>query len=137
MSSADGLDRLAILKKYAPDVAGRIELIDNYESSVLDEIGTGVLFVMAFWSGSSVLSFQELGRVLHEEDPENRIRLFVLDIDDIDQSIVQQSPFNDVAMGGNGESFWISKGEIVADSGVGQHFDCIRPGARRLLGMDA
>ncbi|HUG19707.1 MAG TPA: hypothetical protein VMM56_12055, partial [Planctomycetaceae bacterium] len=128
----DHLDRLSILKNRAPEIADRIELISSEELTILDELDCAVFFVMAYWSGPSVQMFSELGSVLSSVDPDNSIRLIVVDIDEIGH-LVRNPPFCDVAMGGNGETFWIEHGQVISNSGGGLNFECIRLNTEQLL----
>jgi hypothetical protein len=127
-------DRLAVLAKYAPDVAERIELISPNQLSMLDEVECGVLFVMAFWSVPSIRMFSTLAKVLYAVDRQGRARLLVIDTDDIGH-LNQSPPFNEVVMGGNGETFWIHQGRIVSNSGGGLNLECLAPNTQQLLIM--
>lgn len=128
----DQLDRLSILQNRTPEIADRVELISFEELSILDELDCAVFFVMAYWSGPSVQMFSKFGSVLSSVDPNNSIRLIVVDIDEIGH-LVRTPPFCDVAMGGYGETFWIERGQVISNSGGGLNIECIRPNTEQLL----
>ncbi|HCS53138.1 hypothetical protein [uncultured Rubinisphaera sp.] len=126
------LNRLQVLQKYSPRIAHRIELISAEELEKIETLDCGILFVMAFWAGTSVRMFEALGRVLREVDEMEKIKLLVVDTDELTDSY-KTPPFNSVTMGGNGETFWIRNGEVVYDSKGGLNLECIEPNTLDLV----
>jgi len=118
------MERLRVLKEYAPQISDRIELVMPEKLSDIECLERGILFVMAFWSATSVSMFQKLGEVLNSKEAYASIRLWVVDIDDI-QDLFELPPFDRVVMGGNGEVFWFYEGQCVVDSGGGFNPDCL------------
>lgn len=92
----------------------RIRFVPVADASTIGSIECGVLFLMAFWSGSSVLSFRRLTELVARRRAE--IEVVVADVD--------HSPrLYDVLWGGvhgDGEVIWVRRGEIVALS-LGPH----------------
>ena len=49
----DGADRSRILKLDEPPLAGRVRYLAETDRTVISAIRCGILFVIAFWSGTS------------------------------------------------------------------------------------
>ena len=66
----------------SPGIGKRTRFYSEADRSIVGAIRCGVLFVMAFWSGTSRLAFAELKRSLEANDPEGRLELIVVDTDE-------------------------------------------------------
>jgi hypothetical protein len=115
----------------SPSLAKRTRFYSETDQSIVGTIRCGVLFVMAFWSGTSRLAFAELKRALEENDPNGRLELVVVDTDGC-PSLYDLPDFVG-KLHGNGEAAWVFQGKIVSTSGLGYHPECMEPNSRLLL----
>jgi hypothetical protein len=125
------LDPLRALGEIPPSHAARLRFLAEADRSTLDSIRFGVLFVMAFWSGSSRKAFAELKRALTECDPTGRLELVVVDTDGCPE--LYELPEFVGKMHGAGETAWVKDGKIVRTSGLGFHPECFRPFTQQLM----
>jgi hypothetical protein len=114
-----------------PSLAKRTRFYSEADQSIVGTIRCGVLFVMAFWSGTSRLAFAELKRSLEANDREGRLELIVVDTDGC-PSLCELPEFVG-KLHGHGEAAWVLGGEIVCTSGLGYHPECMEPNTRLLL----
>lgn len=125
-------DRTKSIRCRAGSLADRVEFIPDAPLSVIADISQGIFFVMAFWSGGSIQSFQRLVDVVGRLDPGGQLRIVVADTDCIPH-FYETPPFQG-NLHGWGETYWIKKGRIVAESGRGLNLECIEPNTVALLG---
>jgi hypothetical protein len=111
----------------------RARFIPDADASVLNGIGCGVLFFMAFWSIYSRQAFAELKRILEQVDPEARLELVVVDVDSLRglENVPGLTSMQPSA--GAGETAWVKDGRVVATSGHGLRVECFGPNIRSLL----
>jgi hypothetical protein len=115
----------------SPALVKRTRFCPAADQSIVSTIRCGVLFVMAFWSGTSRQAFAELKRSLEECDPEGRIELVVVDTDGC-PSLYDLPEFVG-KLRGHSEAAWVREGKIVCTSGLGFHPECMEPNTRLLL----
>jgi hypothetical protein len=111
--------------------AGRTRFLPEADRSVIASIRLGVLFVMAFWSGTSRQGFVQLKNVLAAVDPTGRLELVVVDTDGCPD--LYEAPEFAGNMHGHGEVAWVRNGRVVLTSGSGFHPECFEPNTRHLL----
>lgn len=128
---AEAFDRVKALGELPGSHAGRTRLLPESDRSVIGSIRLGVLFVMAYWSGTSRLGFAHLKRVLAEADPGGRLELVVVDTDGCPD--LYKAPEFVGNMHGHGEVAWVRDGRVVCTSGLGYHPECFEPYTRQLL----
>jgi uncharacterized protein (TIGR02996 family) len=104
----DGRTRLARFDRAAAQRQFRVRFYAETDDSVIRNIGCGILFVDAAWSGSSRAAFSRLCDTLRETDPNALLELVVADIDGLRPS----TEFRRVNRGA-GETFWIRDGQVV------------------------
>ena len=75
-------------------------------------IDCGVIFVHAFWAGSSFQALADFSKSIVRVDTKRCLRFVVCDIDSI--SPADPRLYRGDASGGNGDAFWISNGLVVA-----------------------
>jgi hypothetical protein len=114
-----------------PSLADRTRFYSEAAKSIVGTIRCGVLFVMAFWSGTSRLAFAELKRSLEANDPEGRLELILVDADGC-PSLYELPEFIG-KLHGHGEAAWVLGGKFVCTSGLGYHPECMEPNTRLLL----
>jgi hypothetical protein len=114
-----------------PSLVKRTRFYSEADQSIVGTIRCGVLFVMAFWSGTSRQAFAELKRSIEANDPNGRLELVVVDTDGC-PSLYELPEFAD-KLHGHGEAAWVLDGTIVYTSGLGFHPECMEPNTRLLL----
>lgn len=108
---ADEFDRIAALGVIPSSHVGRLRFLPVADRSIVGTIQLGVIFVMAFWSGSSRLAFARVKRVLSEVDSEGRLEFVVVDTDGC-PDLYEMPPFVG-HLHGNGETAWVKSGQVV------------------------
>ncbi len=126
---SDSSDRETQIRELAGPIVDRVEYVTEATDSDIENIDSGVFFVMAFWSGPARQAFLRLCATIDELDPGKELRLVVADADDVAYPTL---PFVENC-GGWGECVWVYDGEIVADSGRGPNLECIGPNTKDLL----
>jgi hypothetical protein len=78
----------------------------------VSDIKRGILFVIAAWSGSSQLAFRALCKMIESHDPARNLLLILANIEaaSVAEFVASQG---DVPQG-NGETFWILNGSVIA-----------------------
>jgi hypothetical protein len=127
----ESFDPIRALGEIPSSHASRLRFLPETDRSVIATIRLGVLFVMAFWSGSSRKGFAELKRVFPKTDPAGLLELVVVDTDGCPDLYV--TPEFVGKMHGHGETAWIKDGKIVWTSGLGFHPECFEEFTQRLL----
>ena len=120
------------LQLQAGELADRVEYVPSPQSSLVDEISLGVLFIMAFWSGPSRQGFHKLISAIAKYDSDGQLRIVVADIDGM-QQFHETAHFDAVELGGWGETFWVKDGKVISQSGPGVNFECFEPNTISLL----
>ncbi|SFJ46149.1 hypothetical protein [Planctomicrobium piriforme] len=110
--------------------ADRVRFLSEADASVIDSIQNGILFLMAYWSGTSVLAFSKLAEVVSALLPEE-FEFVVADVDGSSALCVVPEFLGKVH--GYGETAWIHQGKIIATSGLGLNFECFQPNTSILL----
>lgn len=111
--------RAEILKLNEPPFARRTRYLAEADRSVIQTIRCGILFVMAFWSGTSHRSFAHLKQVLSQNDPAGRLQVTVVDTDGC-PDLYETPEFRD-KLHGNGEAAWIINGKVICTAALGSH----------------
>src|SRR5262249_5826168 len=75
------------------------------------QIGCGILFFLATWSGPTIVAFAALNRALAAMDLQD-LKLYVASIQFLTREFVAKY-FPQVTFGGWGETFWIQNGQIL------------------------
>jgi hypothetical protein len=112
-------------------LAKRTRFYSEADRAVVDTIRCGVLFVMAFWSGTARRAFKQLKCVLEEVDPEGKLELVVVDADGCPE--IYALPDFVGKMHGAGETAWVRDGQLIRTSGLGYHPECFEPNTQMLL----
>lgn len=128
---AEVFDPLKVLGELPTSHIGRTRFLAESDRSVIGSIRLGVLFVMAFWSGTSRLGFAHLKRVLASADPGGRLELVVVDTDGCPD--LYEAPEFVGKMHGHGEVAWVRNGRVICTSGLGYHPECFEPNTQQLL----
>ncbi len=96
-----------LLDQYSKLPRKDVRILDSADD--LDDINSGILFIMAPWSADALRGFQLILAVLAEHDPPQPA-LVVADIDRLSPSLLEKLP----VLHGKGETFWIHRGRIIA-----------------------
>lgn len=126
----DGMESLV---KYSRMPVERIEYHADANTTLIQDIDFGVLFIMAFWSGPSVKAFGEITEILNRLDPTASLRFVAIDTDGA-QPFYTHPQFVS-KMGGWGEIAWIKNGKIQCTSGLGYNPDCFEPNTLSFLAL--
>jgi len=124
-------DRARVLNLDEPPLAGRVRYLAETDRSVISTIHSGILFVMAFWSGSSFQSFARLKQTLIRLDADARLEVVVVNADGCPD--LYKAPELAGKMHGHGEAAWISGGHVVAVASCGSHPNAFGTYTRHLL----
>jgi hypothetical protein len=114
-------------------IPGRGRFLSFADRSVISTIRLGVLFVMAFWSGSSRQTFARLKEVVSRLDPDGRLEVVVVDTDGFPE--LQEVPEFTGKLHGHGETAWIREGLIVATTWIASSPKAFETSARELLAV--
>jgi hypothetical protein len=114
-----------------PPLAGRVRFMATADRSVIPDIRRGVLFLMAFWSGTSFHSLHHLKRVLSRIDADGRLEVVIVDVDGCPD--LYDAPEFFGKLHGNGEAAWVSRGKVVATAAYGSHPKAFETYTRYLL----
>jgi hypothetical protein len=105
-------DRTESIQRLTGDAFDRVVFDADLSNHQPHTIDCGVIFVHAFWAGSSVRALADFCKSIVRIDTDRRLRCVVCDIDDIParDPILYRGDIS----GGNGDVFWISNGQVVA-----------------------
>lgn len=122
---------LTLLAKNSRIPLSRIQYQADSDPSLIATIQLGVLFVMAFWSGQSVLAFIRLTDIISRTDALEQSQVVVIDTDGA-------PAFYDLPefwgkLHGYGEVAWIKDGVIQCTSGKGFSPSCFEANTKALL----
>lgn len=105
-------DRTASIQRLTGVAFRRVIFDHDLSNHPPHTIDCGVVFVHAFWAGSSVRSLADFCKSIVCIDADSRLRFIVCDIDDIPSC--DPVLYRGDTSGGNGDVFWISNGRVVA-----------------------
>jgi hypothetical protein len=103
-------DGFRVLEQYSKLPVERYRYVPDADDEVVRSIRTGILFLQAFWSGSSYISFRRLAEVLLRLDVPH-LELVVIDVDGWQN--LYENPQLRHRIHGYGEAAWIRDGKIV------------------------
>ena len=105
-------DRTASIRRLTGDAFDRVIFDPDLSEHQPHTIDCGIVFVHAFWAGSSVRALADFCKSIVCVDTDRRLLFVVCDIDNIPahHPILYQGDNS----GGNGDVFWISNGQVVA-----------------------
>ena len=125
-------DGLRSLAKYSKLPVERISYHADADEATVRSIGRGVLFLMAFWSGPSVMAFAKLTEVLTALKADD-LELVVVDVDG-SPDLYELAEFKG-KISGSGETAWVRLGKIVNTSGRGLNVECFKTNTLALLAL--
>jgi hypothetical protein len=128
--NAEGLRSLV---KYAKLPIERVAYLPDADERIVRSIERGILFLMAFWSGPSVMAFAKLTEVVARLDKVGALELVVVDVDGSPK--LAEMPEFVGKVRGAGETAWVREGKIVATSGRGLNTACFESNTIALLSM--
>lgn len=111
-------------------LADRIRYYPISTPAVIEQMGLGVVFVMAWWSGPARSFWLELKKYLTALDPEKRLEIVVLDIDGMRE--FEKSTLGPTIRGA-GELAWVRDGHSVIPGWALWGGDAIRVNTRLFL----
>ncbi len=127
-------DGTRILGSCAKIPVERIRYVPDADEATIRSIRRGILFLMAFWSGSSRTGFMKLTEVLARPENED-LELVVADVDG-SPALYEVAEFEG-KVHGHGETAWVLDGRIISTSGLGPNFNCFEPNTAALLAASA
>ena len=97
------------IDKYAQrgNMGMQIEHVRRVKS--IEDLGTGVVFILALWSGQCLVALRRLTEYL-ATDPTTPTRLLVLNADEVTEELIGELCHRPQ---GRGEAFWIKQGKVV------------------------
>ncbi len=105
-------DRTASVKRLVGDASGRVSFDADLSSTTVADISCGIIFIHAFWAGTSVAALKRICDTLIRVDPDGRLSMVVCDIDEIEPLIGDL--YNGDTTSGNGDIVWIHSGTVRA-----------------------
>ena len=99
------------VKKWSGDL--QFEYRANADAAVFEEIGHGVVFIMAFWSGPAVSSFTKFAHIASAPEYSG-LKVVVVDTDGIPELYEHEALSR--RLGGWGEAIFLKEGKILAVS---------------------
>ena len=105
-------DGNASVKRTCPSIADRIVFDADLSSHPLAQIRCGIVFIHAFWAGSSHTALRRIADTLTRIDPDRHLDFIVCDIDNIEH--LHDVLSSGDTTGGNGDLLWISAGIVHA-----------------------
>lgn len=131
-------DRKGSVMRACPQVADRLVFDADLSSHPLDEIKCGIVFIHAFWAGSSYQTLKAIGGILARLDPDGYLAFIVCDLDEIQQLLDWQSSiYNGDWTGGNGDLLWVANGVIQARHNSSRQCDFAKATQRLMLECQA
>ncbi|MEZ5944856.1 MAG: hypothetical protein R3C18_26020 [Planctomycetaceae bacterium] len=106
------MDRTASVMNLAGDAADRVTFDANLSATNIADISCGVIFVHAFWAGSSVTALKRFCEMLVRVDPNRRLTFTVCNIDEIEPERIDLYAGDHT--GGNGDIVWVRDGVVLA-----------------------
>lgn len=125
-------DGLRILAKRSKLPVERIRYVPDAGEEIIQSIGRGILFLMAFWSGPAITAFTKLTEVITNLEA-NNLEIVVVDVDGSPE--LYHVPEFVHKLRGCGETAWIRDGKIIFTSGLGLNTQCFVPNTIALLAM--
>lgn len=105
-------DRTESIKRLTGNASDRVVFDADLRVHPAHSINCGVIFVHAFWAGSSRRTLLDFCQSIVRVDKDRRLLIIVCDIDDI--PALDPILYRGDLSGGNGDVFWISNGQVVA-----------------------
>jgi hypothetical protein len=103
-----------IVQKHSALPIERLRVVSHFGDARLAEIRRGVVFVLAAWSGPSLIALKRFTRIMSEL-PTSGLDLVVVDTDCLDaESEAQLFGTDGFRPGGWGETIWVRDGVVVA-----------------------
>lgn len=90
----------------------RVRIVRRFEDLPLARIRRGVVYLLAAWSGPSVMHFRVITEALSRIDSSG-LEFYVVDIDCVPKDFMLAS-FQRSAPAGAGETVWVRDGAVVA-----------------------
>lgn len=87
-----------------------VVVLESDERPPVEEITNGILFVVAVWAATSILSFRALNSALDRFALPPDFRLYLLDTEG--QGVIRLMEELGLVIGGDGETLWIRDGKI-------------------------
>lgn len=129
------VDIRPMVEKYSVLPTDRLRLVNQFADLRLSEMRRAIVFVYAVWSGPAVLALKRFTQVMSEM-PTDALDLVILHNDCLnDDSMTQLFETAGFPAGGNGETFWIKDGVIIASEFAAPNGkeEALRKHTRKLL----
>ena len=109
------LKRRSLLRRFcdSDDLFARIEFLPGSDVSA-SAMPRGLLMLMAFWSGPSILGFKNICQVFRQNHLPDDFIFRVLDIDGVCAGLLEKLAQHPIVIGGNAEGYWFRNGTIFS-----------------------
>lgn len=105
-------DRAKGIQRLTGEAFARVVFDAELRSNQPKTIECGVIFVHAFWAGSSSKTLADFCKSIVRVDTDSRLRFVVCDIDEIPP--LDPILYRGDTSGGNGDVFWIAHVQVIA-----------------------
>ena len=105
-------DRTSSIRRLTGSAFDRVTFDADLATQAPDSMPCGLIFVHAFWAGTSLRALSDFCDSLLRIDAERRIRFVICDIDKIPPR--WPALYSNDHSGGNGDAFWVCNGRVVA-----------------------
>jgi hypothetical protein len=104
------MDEMKVVKKYSNLPIEEITYLETIDDKFIESIRKGIVFIVAFWSGPSLVALSILTTLFNQLDFKE-VDLYVVNIDGLTCEFIEKHWGN--VVNGWGETFWIKNGAVV------------------------
>jgi len=90
----------------------KVQFLDRAGVRDLDQLDTGIFFILAWWSGPAHIALDRLAKAILKADPGGRLELIIADTDGIPELYEHRLLHGKIH--GYGECVWKKRGEVLA-----------------------
>lgn len=106
-----------ILRGYCGSLFDQLEYLDSSDEAAA-MIDSGLVMLMAFWSGPAIVGFRNVCKVLERDGVPAGFTFRVLDIDGVAEPLMTRVAQIGPQIGGWAEGYWFRSGRVFATTVV-------------------